>query len=521
VAITEAPPRTGTRNPMVLAAIGAGIAWLVVILFWSDAPFALTFDDAWYYAEIGKNLAHGHGSTFDTINETNGYHPLWQAICVLPRLVGLDGTAAMRAQLAIQLACWTAAVVLVVRTVRRPSPILAVAVALVAGNPYVLRCVGSGLESGLVVLVGALLLTRASDLSLTDEEPFGRRRFGALLALAFLARTDGALLSFFAAAWLLPDVVRLGEVGLRRLAQLLAAPVITMAVYVLANQVVFGRPLQISGDIKRVDVTPVLAVLVVGVVIGALVLGRRLRRLGPSEKFPELTGFLSSTGWYASFCVGIVGYYVLLSSQQWLWYFAPLVLYAVALLAHGGADLLEGARAEGPRSLRSIQAILLVPLVGGFVFLGRQFADPQLRSIQEANRDAGHWISDNLPEDAVVASWDAGALGSFTDQPVVNLDGVVNSDAFADAMDEGRGGEFLRHAGVTHIANHGDDIDGDDPEARVLVDELYHDGSGTAMVLVHAGSFVYAGSTTRGGSGARDMAVFVYELPDPTAVSGD
>jgi hypothetical protein len=510
-----------TRNPLVLAALGTGFAWLLVILFWGPAPFALTFDDAWYYAEIGRNLAHGHGSTFDTINETNGYHPLWQAICVLPRLVGLDGTAAMRAQLAIQLACWTAAVVLVVRMVKRPSRTLAAAVVLVVGNPFVLRCVGSGLESGLVVLAGALLLTRASDLSITDEDPHGRRRFGLLLAFAFLARTDAMLLTAFACAWLLPDLVRLGRVGLQRLGQLVAIPAATLGAYVVLNMALFGRPLQISGDIKRVDATPLVSLGVLLIAIGALALGRKLHGLEPSERFPQLTSFLSRTGWYAAFCVGIVGYYTLLSSQQWLWYFAPLVLYGVALLVHGGADLLDGAAAEGPRSERAIQAILLLPLVGGFLFLGRQFLDPNLRSIQEANRDAGEWISANLPEDAVIASWDAGALGAFTDQPVVNLDGVVNSGDFADALEMGTAGAFLRNEGVTHIANHGDDVGGDDPQARELVDGLYHDGSGTRMDLVHAEAFQYSGSTTRGGSGLRDMAVFVYELPDPSEVSGD
>lgn len=510
--MTVAPTRTETgTQPLVLAAVGTGLACLAVILFWSDAPFALTFDDAWYYGEIGRNLASGHGSTFDTINTTNGYHPLWQAVCVLPRLVGLDGTAAMRAQLAIQLGCWVAAVVLLVRQVKRPSPFLAVVVVLVAGNPFVLRCVGSGLESGLVVLVGALLLTRAADLDLTGEDPSGRRRFGALLALAFLARTDAALLTMICALWVLPDVRRLGVDGVRRLIQLVAAPVITAAVYVTANLGAFGRPMQISGDIKRVDVTPTVAlgVLVVGLI--SLAVGRSLRRLQPNPRFERATTFLTATGWYAPFCIGLVGYYTLLSSQTWLWYFAPLALYGMAILLHGAADLLDGAAEEGPSSLRAVQAILLLPLLGGFLFLGRQFVDPDLRSIQEANRDGGVWISANLPDDAVIASWDAGVLGSFTDQPVVNLDGVVNSGEFADAMAEGRGGAFLRAEGVTHIANHGELTNGDDPTARALVDEIFGAPTGAEMDLVLAAPFIYAGSTTRGESGA--MAMFVYELP--------
>lgn len=213
------------------------------------------------------------------------------------------------------------------------------------------------------------------------------------------------------------------------------------------------------------------------------------------------------------FCIGLVGYYTLLSRQQWLWYFAPLALYGLALMTHAGADLLDEAHAEGPRSLRAIQAILLVPLLGGLVVQGARFADPDLRSIQEANRAAGEWISATLPDDAVVASWDAGVLGAFTDQPVVNLDGVVNSGEFADAMAAGRGGEFLRAQGVSHVANHGTLVDGDDPVARSLVDEIFGGGTGAMMTLRYAEAFTFAGTTTRGDS--EHMAMFVWELPPP------
>lgn len=39
-------------------------------------------DDAYYYFKVAQNIAEGHGSTFDGINITNGYHPLWMLICI-------------------------------------------------------------------------------------------------------------------------------------------------------------------------------------------------------------------------------------------------------------------------------------------------------------------------------------------------------------------------------------------------------------------------------------------------------
>src|SRR5687768_648390 len=41
-----------------------------------------TRDDAYYYFKVAQNIAEGHGSTFDGINPTNGYHPLWALICI-------------------------------------------------------------------------------------------------------------------------------------------------------------------------------------------------------------------------------------------------------------------------------------------------------------------------------------------------------------------------------------------------------------------------------------------------------
>ena len=42
----------------------------------------LTRDDAYYYFKVAQNISEGHGSTFDGINPTNGYHPLWMLVCI-------------------------------------------------------------------------------------------------------------------------------------------------------------------------------------------------------------------------------------------------------------------------------------------------------------------------------------------------------------------------------------------------------------------------------------------------------
>ncbi len=39
-------------------------------------------DDAYFYFKVAQNILAGHGSTFDQINLTNGFHPLWMLICL-------------------------------------------------------------------------------------------------------------------------------------------------------------------------------------------------------------------------------------------------------------------------------------------------------------------------------------------------------------------------------------------------------------------------------------------------------
>lgn len=39
-------------------------------------------DDAYYYYKVAQNISEGHGSTFDGIHPSNGYHPLWMLVCI-------------------------------------------------------------------------------------------------------------------------------------------------------------------------------------------------------------------------------------------------------------------------------------------------------------------------------------------------------------------------------------------------------------------------------------------------------
>lgn len=512
-----------------------GLVWLPVILIWSGMPFALTFDDAFYYAEIARNLSEGAGSTFDTINVTNGYHPLWQGLATTVFLLGFDGVAAIRALLAMQLVMWVITLWVVAGIVGRrlggtPKAVVLLVggvLALTGANPFVLKMVVNGLEAAPAVLVAVLLLDRLDRQQgkVLGGSQLTRLLTGALLGLAFLARTDAALLLVCIGAWALVEARGHGASSRKALAEVLVLPALTVLAYGAINLAWFGHLTQISGDVKRADITPGRAVLLLLAGAAAVALMAGLSRDRDPEirpKFWRVAGFCAHTAWYPAFLVLLLGYYLILSTQLWLWYFAPVGLYATTLLVLVAADLADGARLETPdraphRAVLPIAAILGVPLVLAFAIQLRSFADPHLRSIQVANRDAGAWITDNLPADAVLGSWDAGVVGYFTEQPVMNLDGVVNSFDYLDASREGTRDEFLRDRGLGYLVNHGDLVNGEDPVIRDVTEGLFDEATAEGLEQVHREEFTYSGTTSGTAGGpppSGQMAVFVYELTD-------
>ena len=64
------------------------------------------------------------------------------------------------------------------------------------------------------------------------------------------------------------------------------------------NEAVFGIPMQVSGNLKRVAPTPLRAGAITGLIAVMSVATWKLRGL-TSENFPRLVSFLRDTGWFA------------------------------------------------------------------------------------------------------------------------------------------------------------------------------------------------------------------------------
>lgn len=527
------------RRALRAAAVAVGVVWLPVLLFWDPFLHTVTVDDAFYYFTIARNVADGQGSTFDGLHPTNGYHPLWLVLCAVPYLLGLDGTAAVLVMLAVQLCLWVATLWVIGDVLassigrwkgfdgradagaarRRGTVAVAVLWFVMGANPYVLKIFVNGMETGLAALLGALVLAAA----VRDDGDLAARpaRAAVLLPLLFLARTDAALLI---GAGLLWTVVLRRRVD-RGLLVVGAALAVVVAGYLAVNVSIVDHPMQISGTTKRVDPDGgrlVTMALCVAAAVGCVGLGLRSRRDAPS-RFVRLRRWVGCTAWWPAGCFLLLAYDWGLSTEVYVWHYAPHALWILATFGFTVADIYEGATLErepdhpgaASRS-RLVAAMVLLPFLAGSVATVGNTLDPELRNLQLGDRATAAWMSEHLPADAVVASADAGVIGYFTERAVVNLDGLVNSFEWYDARHEGveDTAAFLRDAGVTHVANHGDLVDGDDPNFRGVIDGLWGEGAGDRAVVVHQERYIVNGSFG-GGSGRRPYVTSVFEL-DPT-----
>jgi len=164
-------------------------------------------DDAFYYFNTARNISNGLGVTFDGINPTNGFHPLWMLVCVpifffsrfnlfLPFRLLVIFLGMLNAATALLLYRWIS------KELDKNAGILAAVVW--AFSPLIhAETSRSGLETGLSVFF-LILLGKLISESLSDTTKISTKRLiltGAVAALAFLSRLDNIFVILMFGIW--------------------------------------------------------------------------------------------------------------------------------------------------------------------------------------------------------------------------------------------------------------------------------------------------------------------------------
>lgn len=440
----------------------------------ADVIFRVT-DDAYYYFKVAARVAAGEGLTFDGVNSTNGFHPLWM-LCLVPVywVFGADGETGLRGALCLMTLVaggtfWVAFSCL--RAYAGRAAAVVGAGALLA--PICLNPLLNGLETGLLTLLLFGLLWACREVELLSLRAGLKKNvaLGVLLALVFLCRLDTAffvlaVVGLIGLRWLTGCE---GKVPVRRLlAKYLQVGLVGLALtgpYLGWNLVKFGYLTPLSGALKSSFPTLsfsadkfekpyiVLAVAELGL---ALLVFAWLRWRGDGGASEEGRRCGLRIGGRADILLALwVGCGVHLVNtllfMDWAvhwWHFASYVPLAVV------AGALVFARVHD--ALRRSPYVLALGVVGvlGASAYGLHW-DAQRRGAHHAPwYEAALWARTNLPEDAVVGMTDCGLVGYFCGRPTINLDGVINGYEYQDALRDGHLSDYLGRCGVTHIADY-------------------------------------------------------------------
>ena len=223
-------------------------------------------DDAFYYLKPAQNLIAGKGLSFDGVNLTNGYHPLWMVVTVLICFFGDIMFQAKMLSLMGGLLYLSGALIISYVGLRNfkywQKTLIFI---LFAFNLMQAKIFLQGLESGLnffllTVVVALFVNPKMGDLTQARNKII----FGTFLALLALSRVDQILLVIFLIVFLAADSAsfnflkkmsysqKQGAIDLYNFSLLIVAPVIILfGAYLIFNYWEFQTITPVSGMVKK------------------------------------------------------------------------------------------------------------------------------------------------------------------------------------------------------------------------------------------------------------------------------
>jgi len=415
-------------------------------------------DDAFYYFGVASNIAQGLGPTFDGLNATNGYHPLWMLVLVL-LFKFAAGSAPLitpiKAALLLQVAMNAVTAFLVARVLARFTASTwtrSFGMVIWMLNPFLLYETLNGLETSLALLLFAFFFMLA--LRVEEGKPIGGHWFiGIVGGCMTLARLDMGLYVFVFLVWILARHGWKNGWPKAALSSAFAAfPVLPYFAWNLFN----FRMLLTSSSGAETLINHVLIVQDHGTSTFQF-----LKAIIYNSQY-ELDYFFRSTGMY-SLGAGFIGAFSALSLTGSIRIPRRLREIPVALALFTGFVLLFIADASIRWTARSWYFVsfemflsILVVIVADILFRNINYKrtsasillalvlfsfyvdwSKNLRTVnneragQKTLRDAAEWMNENLPKGAVRGSFTAGIQGYFSTSPLIDLDGLVSNTAYA------------------------------------------------------------------------------------------
>lgn len=468
---------TALRRPAVerrltgagyLALLGMGLFFFGCKYAWDVERIvhAYVIDDAFYYFETAANLARRGQMSFDGVTFTTGFHPLWTLVLVPIYWLGLGNQASFLAGILVSDLISMASILGLFWVLRRHFNVFVAFALTLLFFSQILFPVQYGLETPLLVGTFVALLAfydSRFQRPLSDVPVRECGLLGGLLGLVVLARIDHALFATtFFVLFLASNRRSLATArGREKVALVVGVAAVLLVPYLLFNYATTGEIVPISGVIKRLwSHKRLLETMNQGSFLEAKVDGFFLLLAEHQHFFWSLLGSLAIAwlllvrgrlapvrtllpfivGPMVVFAYYLVGFHYPFNSS--LWYYPTIWL--ASLLTFGlMVDLVlkqlrvpsegfsQGILVGGLIAVLAFQAYAQFARYQGF----RRWVDTQtfrdshkFVSWRAAEYIQGRTWSPGADDQVVFAAADAGVLAFVLDEPVVNLDGLINNE---------------------------------------------------------------------------------------------
>lgn len=471
----------------------------------------IAIDDTYYYLQPAWNLKTLGFVTFDGINPTNGVQFLWFALlAALSPFVGTKGEF-LRLAVALCILCNVLSYLVIARIGQLlRSPLLAIGLALLwCGQTFLVKRYLWAMENSLHALIFWCVLWQVVVffMRLRKGEPPNLWGLTLVLILNAWTRLDSALFSVVLYGYCRFAWYRVyGEwqsfwynhAKSISMSALVAGG--AFAIQLLTFRWMGGSYLPVSALIKTsesawrwdgemfatlmkyvaLSLPPELlpdwpdAALVAmgaGLLIGLALLLYPGRDVAGSDVEFRAT---ARAVWFGLF-LAFVTYHMVVwvtgarYEGYFTWYRSPLYLFwifSAALFFCCGIQWIAERRLFAPgeemRRLNGWAAGVLI--VGILLLMGWRYTHSPLMKndvphhLYSVRYDIAVWINDEFPPDVVLAAWNAGQMGYFSDRSVVNLDGLINSAAYYERVLAGDLPlqQYLQETGVALIVDYED-----------------------------------------------------------------
>ncbi len=455
------------------------------------------YDDAFYYFKTAQNFAHGLGMTFDGTGTTNGFHPLWMAVCVpvfalargigdvlpLRVLVVIVGVLVAASAWALYRAgkrLWGAEVALLVAAFWALWP--ASYVALSAG----------GMETSLNALTLIVFWRMLMQVWARPTDGRAVRVLGWAAALAMLARLDNALI---VAVVGLALIWRWWQEGLRgkRLVRIMWwfgwPGLLGVGAFLVWGYVAVGSWMPISSEVKAwwgslmgtpygrawryrlanflttwahtplaqwprlwAQYLPSWRLAVALTAAFAALLGGIAGLRAAFRRWPDLKTHFSQAA-LAPFLGGVMAHWAYMRVFSGImplrpWYWTPERLAAAILAGWALSKLSQRIPASQRVKTAYLGTGMLLIILGGWWLE----AFPWYNAHEHVYLHTARWVEAHTEKGAVIGAPGSGALGYFVhDRRVINLDGLISTPAYLHAWQEGKIVPYLHHLHVQYV----------------------------------------------------------------------